>query len=88
MITLPYGGLMAAWFVAASSLVLLAYLLISRRTNRVDQRLGDLAGAGDIESGQTIAAFAQTQVASAPATAQTQIDRWTRRRVRQVEKKD
>ena len=88
MITLPYGGLMAAWFVAASSLVLLAYLLISRRTNRVDQRLGDLAGAGDIESGQTIAAFAQTQVASAPATAQTQIDRWTSRRVRQEEKKD
>ena len=88
MIALPYGGLMAAWFVAASSLVLLAFLVVSNRKNRVNQRLGELAGVGGIDSGQTIANFTQTQNASLPTKPQTQIDRWTSRRVRQEEKKD
>ncbi len=88
MVTLPYGGLTIAWFLAGSSLVLLGFLVLSNRKNRVTERIGDLAGGGDTPSGGSDASLVMTPRSETAGNTATRVDRWTSRRVRQEEKRD
>lgn len=86
---LPETGLMVTWFVAASSLVVLVYLLVGAGKGQVDERLGSLSGAGgrgQDRAGVRIRNPAARLVPSVTA-AHTAVDEWTSRRMRQVERK-
>lgn len=84
------AGLTITWFLAASSLVALIFLLLGSRRSRVDQRLqslqtaigarrGDAGFPGDLLRGSG---------PSSMKVAENPIDRWTSRRIRQQERKE
>lgn len=73
MIALPLNGLMIASFVMASSLVLMMFLILGARRDRVDERIEGLA-----------AAHAST---AKQAPSESSLDLWTSRRIRQQETK-
>lgn len=79
-------ALTIAGFLTASSLVVMVYLLLSGRKDRVDERLEGLGDTGAplenvFEKGATTTSAAAGRKEASP------IDRWTSRRMRQVEKK-
>ncbi len=82
----PDLALTIAGFLTASSLVVMVYLLFSGRKDRVDERLEGLGDTGApsesaFEKGAVATSAAAGRKAAAP------IERWTSRRMRQVEKK-
>ncbi len=88
MFTLSYGGLMLAGFLSAASLVLLVFLVVSNRDNRVGKRLGSLASEpfSDAVSGRP---FSPDRHGNGPSAATTnRIDRWTRREMRREQAKE
>ncbi len=88
MVTLPFNGLMIASFVAASSLALIVFLLLGTRKDRVDRRIGGLAGAGNANPGQA-GAFSRPTSGGPQARLVTEprLDQWTSRRIKRAESK-
>lgn len=84
----PDAGLTVTWFVAASSLVVLVFLLVGVRKSRVDQRLQGLEPSGGTQSGlKGFFASGAKGTAASLESAVSPVDRWTSRRMRQEEKK-
>ncbi len=82
-------GLTLTWFAAASSLVVLIFVVVGSRRSRVDQRLQSLGAGGGKQPGEvgSRAGNAAGAFSTSPKAAASQVDRWTSRRMRQEEKK-
>jgi len=85
---LPTTPLMMAAFAAATSFVLLLFLLAGSRKSRVDRRLGDLAAAGASPEKTDACPVPPSSTLPPRANAESRIDKWTSRRMRQQEKKN
>jgi len=85
---LPTTPLMIAAFAAATSFVLLVFLLAGLRKDRVDRRLGELAAGGATPEGTAHYAGPSSSVLWSRANTESRIDKWTSRRMRQEEKKN
>jgi len=79
---------MIAWFLTGSSFVLLVFLLLSGRKDRVSQRIGDLAGDSNTPPEGSGASLVMTPRSASAGKTTSAVDRWTSRRIRQEEKRD
>ena len=79
--------LMIAWFIVGSTLVAIVALLWAARKTRVDQRLVDVAAAGQVETDGSFA-LPTLDRASSGSLADDRIRRWTKRQIRREDKKN
>ncbi len=89
MSVVPFNGLMLASFLAASSLVMLAFLIVTARRTSAQRRLEDLAKTGGANSDRTDVRSGRAPEETSPATmvVPRRIDRRTGRRIRRGEEK-